>query len=97
MVTALRPDAYLSAETTEASWTQEEWQEKGKHEEFLLYGPDGEPYIGIVEPESAPNFEGYYNAYMMGLPGCVSCGTDIRNAKANLQNALELYLAELSQ
>ena len=53
---------------------------------------EGTQYTGVFEPETAPGFEGFINAYIEELPGCVSYGRDLATAKANLREALDLYL-----
>ena len=94
MVTAARPQEYLTPAIMETTWTSEEWAGMVQQQEcegFLMYGPDGEPYVGVVEPETDPDFPRHYNARIVGLPGCVSYATDIETAKQNLREALELY------
>ena len=76
------------------AWTESASEPKASH--FVIESSTGDPYIGIVELEQDPRFSGYYNAYVIGLPGCVSYGEDLSSAIRNLQNALELYLTELA-
>jgi predicted RNase H-like HicB family nuclease len=39
-----------------------------------------------------PSEEGGYTAYVPALPGCISEGEDVRDALANISEAIELYL-----
>jgi len=39
-----------------------------------------------------PSEEGGYTAYVPSLPGCISEGEDVRDALANISEAIELYL-----
>jgi predicted RNase H-like HicB family nuclease len=39
-----------------------------------------------------PSEEGGYTAYVPSLPGCISEGEDVRDALANISEAMELYL-----
>ena len=39
-----------------------------------------------------PSEEGGYTAYAPSLPGCISEGEDVRDALANISEAIELYL-----
>ena len=40
--------------------------------------------------------EGGYTAIVPALPGCVSCGKTIEKTKANIKEAMELYLESLA-
>ena len=55
----------------------------------------GKVYTIILQPETDPEFEGYYNASVPALPGCFSCGTTREEALGNIKEAIELYLEEL--
>jgi len=80
------------------SWPIQQWArmlEEPGIVEFPIITSTGEVYIGVLEREDHPQFLGYYNASVIGFPGCVSYGEDILSAKANLRNALQLYLEEL--
>ncbi len=46
----------------------------------------------IIEPD-----EDRFAAYCPQLPGCVSYGTDRRDAWGNIQEAIELYLRPIPQ
>jgi predicted RNase H-like HicB family nuclease len=39
-----------------------------------------------------PSEDGGYTAYVPSLPGCISEGEDVRDALANISEAIELYL-----
>ena len=55
----------------------------------------GKVYTIILQPETDPEFEGYYNASVPALPGCFSYGTTRQEALGNIKEALELYLEDL--
>lgn len=55
----------------------------------------GKVYTIILQPETAPEFEGYYNASVPALPGCFSYGANRQEALANIKEATELYLEDL--
>ncbi len=52
-------------------------------------------YTIILQPETDPEFEGYYNASVPALPGCFSYGTNREEALGNIKEAIELYLEDL--
>jgi predicted RNase H-like HicB family nuclease len=39
-----------------------------------------------------PSEEGGYTAYVPSLPGCISEGEDVKDALANISEAMTLYL-----
>lgn len=41
-----------------------------------------------------PSDEGGYTVYVPALPGCISEGDDTEEAMRNIQEAIELYLAD---
>lgn len=49
----------------------------------------------ILTPETAPDFEGYYNAVVPALPGCFSYGVTKDEALHNIREAILLYLEDL--
>lgn len=55
----------------------------------------GKVYTIILQPETDPEFEGYYNASVPALPGCFSYGTTREEALGSIKEAIELYLEEL--
>jgi antitoxin HicB len=55
----------------------------------------GKVYTIILQPETDPEFEGYYNASVPALPGCFSYGTTREEALGNTKEAIELYLEDL--
>ena len=55
----------------------------------------GKVYTIILQPETDPEFEDYYNASVPALPGCFSYGTTREEALGNIKEAIELYLEEL--
>ena len=55
----------------------------------------GKVYTIILQPESDPRFEGYYNASVPALPGCLSYGTSREEALGNIKEAIELYVEDL--
>ena len=83
----------------EAGGTQMDGQKQAAKLELgslraTLAGPDGKQYTAVLEPERAEGFEGYFNAEIAELPGCISYGESRQAAIANLREALQLYLAE---
>jgi len=60
------------------------------HAEGLVVA--GRLYHAVYEAETAPGFEGYYNARIIGLPGCGSYGRTLEEARRNIREALELYV-----
>ena len=52
-------------------------------------------YTVILQPESDPEFKGYYNAIVPALPGCFTYGTTRDEAIQNVREAIELYLGDL--
>lgn len=54
----------------------------------------GKVYTIILQPETDPEFEGYYNASVPALPGCFSYGTNREEALGNIKEAIELYLED---
>ena len=55
----------------------------------------GKVHTIILQPETDPEFEGYYNASVPALPGCFSYGTTREEALGNIKEAIELYLEDL--
>jgi len=55
----------------------------------------GNIYTIILQPETAPEFESYYNALVPALPGCFSYGATHQEALNNIREAIELCLEEL--
>jgi len=55
----------------------------------------GRVYTIILQPETDPEFEGYYNASVPALPGCFSYGASRQEALSNIKEAIELYLEDL--
>jgi len=55
----------------------------------------GKVYTIILQPETDPAFDGYYNASVPALPGCFSYGTNREEALGNIREAIELYLEDL--
>jgi predicted RNase H-like HicB family nuclease len=55
----------------------------------------GKVYTIILQPETDPEFEGYYNASVPALPGCFSYGTTREEDLGNIEEAIELYLEDL--
>lgn len=55
----------------------------------------GKAYTIILQSETDPEFEGYYNASVPALPGCFSYGTTREGALGNIREAIELYLEDL--
>ncbi|MGQ9627396.1 MAG: type II toxin-antitoxin system HicB family antitoxin [Anaerolineae bacterium] len=52
-------------------------------------------YTIILQPETDPDFVGYYNASVPALPGCFSYGASREEALKNIKEAIELYLEDL--
>lgn len=52
-------------------------------------------YHVIIEPETDPQFAGYYNARCPALPGCVSYGRSYQEAIENIKDAITAYIASL--
>jgi predicted RNase H-like HicB family nuclease len=55
----------------------------------------GRVYTIILQPETDPQFEGYYNPSVPALPGCFSYGASREQALGNIKEAIELYLEDL--
>ena len=51
----------------------------------------------ILSPERDPEFQGYYNALVPALPGCVSYGANKEEALRNIREAIEAYVEDLKQ
>ena len=54
-------------------------------------------YTVILEPETDPEFKGYYNASVPALPGCFSYGSDKEKALNNIREAILCYLEDLTK
>ena len=52
-------------------------------------------YTVILQEESDPEFPGYYNVVVPGLPGCFTYGASKEEALENARGAIELYLEDL--
>ena len=52
-------------------------------------------YTIILQPESDPEFKGYYNASVPALPGCFSYGETREAALKSIREAIELYIEDL--
>ena len=52
-------------------------------------------YTIILQPETDPEFVGYYNVSVPALPGCFSYGASREEALRNIKEAIELYLEDL--
>jgi len=52
-------------------------------------------YTIILQPETDPEFVGYYNASVPALPGCFSYGENRETALRNIREAISLYLDDL--
>jgi len=52
-------------------------------------------YTIILQPESDPEFAGYYNASVPALPGCFSYGETREAALKNIREAIMLYIEDL--
>ena len=48
----------------------------------------------IIEPESS---EGGYSVHVPALPGCASQGETIKEALANIKEAIQLYILSLKE
>ncbi len=53
-------------------------------------------YTIILQPESDPDFTGYYNASVPALPGCFSYGENRAAALRNIREAIQLYIEDLA-
>jgi antitoxin HicB len=53
-------------------------------------------YTIILQPETDPEFVGYYNASVPALPGCFSYGENRETALQNIREAINLYLDDLA-
>jgi predicted RNase H-like HicB family nuclease len=52
-------------------------------------------YTVILSAETEPGFEGYYNAIVPALPGCVSYGASRDEALTSIREAIEAYIEDL--
>lgn len=50
-------------------------------------------YRVVLEPQD----EGGYSAYVPALPGCVSQGESVDEVMINIKEAIEVYLASLTE
>jgi len=55
----------------------------------------GKVYTIILQRETDPEFEGYYNASVPALPGCFSYESTREEPLGNIKEAIELYLEDL--
>lgn len=53
-------------------------------------------YTAIVEFDPKHPEEGY-SAYVPALPGCISSGATLEEIQTNLEEAISLYLEELTE
>lgn len=53
-------------------------------------------YTVILQPETDPEFEGYFNVIVPALPGCFTYGTSREDALANAREAIEVYIEDLA-
>ena len=67
------------------------WHQRGR----TMGQKRGKVYTIILQPETDPEFEGYYNASVPALPGCFSYGASREETLGNIKEAIELYLEEL--
>ncbi len=68
---------------------------KVKRQQSIAIGKQVYRYTVVIERENAPDFEGYYNAYVPALPGCVSYGKSEQEAIANIREAIASYLLSM--
>lgn len=52
-------------------------------------------YTAIFVPEKDKDFPDSYTVTIPALPGCLSCGDSLTEARYNIREALELYLSTL--
>jgi len=52
-------------------------------------------YTIVIEPETNPDFQGFFTAYCPALPGCATYGKSIEEAQKNIREAIWLYLENL--
>lgn len=57
--------------------------------------PTGVKFTVILQPETDPEFSGYFNVSVPALPGCLTYGATREEALANAREAIEVYLEEL--
>lgn len=50
-------------------------------------------YVYVIEKAS----DGSYSAYVPDLPGCTTCGDSIDEIKANIKDAVNLYVDSLRE
>jgi predicted RNase H-like HicB family nuclease len=48
-------------------------------------------YLVVIEKAA----DGSYGAYVPDLPGCVSCGDSVEEAKASIREAIRLHIESL--
>ncbi len=68
---------------------------KVKRQQSIAIGKQVYRYTVVIERENDPDFEGYYNAYVPALPGCVSYGKSEQEAIANIREAIASYLLSM--
>jgi len=68
---------------------------RAKHCQTVAIGKKTYRYTVVIEKETDPEFQGYHNAYVPALPGCVSYGRSEQEALANIREAIASYLLSL--
>ena len=53
--------------------------------------------IMILKVRFEPDEEGGYTAYVPALPGCISEGDTLEEARRNIREAIELYLEPVEE
>jgi predicted RNase H-like HicB family nuclease len=56
---------------------------------------NGIKYTVILQAETDPNFDGYFNVTVPALPGCFTYGASRDEALSNAREAIEVYLDDL--
>lgn len=51
----------------------------------------------VLQPETDPDFPGYYNVHVPALPGCLTYGANKQEALANAREAILGYLETLEK
>ena len=52
-------------------------------------------FTAIFQPEKDPEFTGHHTVWVPALPGCLSMGGSLTEARYNIREAAELYLETL--
>jgi len=58
---------------------------------------NGRTYTVILQEETDPDFQGYFNVSVPALPGCFTYGKNREEALTHAREAIEVYLEDLEE